>query len=150
MDPIDLTGLDVQAAREVVTGYLRSLKAVQRRLRDAAEQVQRWEGRVRLAAREAEHDLSRRAALRAEEARARFATLAAEEQELAAVVGRLKVELQRLRTAPALSGLDAEELLSALRSLASDRDVLADELAGLQVENDIAELKRKLDADSCR
>ena len=148
VEPIDLQGLDAQTAREVVAGYLRSLKEVQRQLRAAAEQVRLWEGRANLASEAGEHDLARRAAGKAAEARAHLVTLAAEEQEVAAAAGRLKAELQRLRAAPALSGIDPDALLAELQSLTGEPDALADELAGLQVEHDLAELKRKLDAES--
>ena len=145
---IDLQGLDPAAAREVVARYLSSSRELQRQLRSAHEQEELWQKRTLLARQAGERQLEQRAASRLEEARATRERLSAEDFELSAVIDRLKAELHRLRAAPALSGVDAEQLLADLRSIGGEPDAIDDELRKLQTEHDLRELKRRLEADS--
>ena len=63
------------------------------------------------------------------------------------VIDRLKAELQRLRAAPGLSGIDADQLLTDLRSIAGEPDETAESLQELQTEHELRELKRRLKAE---
>lgn len=148
MDPIDLCGLDEQSAREVVLGYLSSLKEVQRQLCIAESQVRLWESRMSLASEVGKHDLARRTADRVEQARAQRAELAAEEQQVAAMAGQLKDELKQLRSMPELSGIDAEGLLAELQSSTGEHDMLGKEIADLEAEQQLSDLKFDIDNES--
>ena len=148
MDPIDLCGLNKESARELVLGYLRSLKEVQRQLRIADSQVRLWESRMSLASEVGKHDLARRTAARVERARAQRAELSAEEQQVASIAGRLKDELKQLRSMPELSGIDAEGLLAELQSSTGEHDILVSEIADLEAEQRLSDLKSDIDNES--
>jgi len=144
---IDLQGLDPAAAREVVAGYLRSSRELRRQLSSAREQEELWQKRTALARRAGDRDLERRAESRMLAARADREKLSAEDFELSVVIDRLKAELQRLRAAPELSGIDADHLLTDLRSITGEPDETAEALQELQTEHDLRELKRRLQAE---
>ncbi len=144
---IDLQGLDPATAREVVAGYLRSSWELQGQLRSAREQEGLWQRRTVLARQAGDLDLEQRAQRRLKEARATREKLSADDFELSVVIDRLKAELQKLRAAPALTGIDAEQLLADLRSIAGEPDATAEALQELQTERELRELKRRLAAE---
>ncbi len=147
MADIDLRGLDPATAREVVAGYLRSSRELRGKLRSAREQEALWQKRTLLARQAGDHELEHRAQRRLKEARETSGRLSAEDFELSAVVDRLKAELQRLRAAPELSGIDADQLLTDLRSIAGEPDATAEALQELQTERELRELKRRLESE---
>ena len=100
-----------------------------------------------LARQAGDHELEQRAQRRLKEARETSGRLSAEDFELSAVIDRLKAELQRLRAAPELSGIDADQLLTELRSIAGEPDATAEALQELQTERELRELKRRLEAE---
>lgn len=144
---IDLQGLDAAAAREVVAGYLKSSMELRRQLRSARDREDLWQKRTAQARRAGNRELEQQAESRYFEARANREKLSAEEFELSAVIDRLKAALQRLRAAPALSGIDAEQLLTDLRSIAGEPDATAEALQELQTEHELRELKRRLESE---
>lgn len=147
MADIDLQGLDPATAREVVAAYLSSSRELRRQLQTAREQEDLWQKRTALARRAGDPELEQRAASRLHEVRASREKLTAEDFELSAVIDRLKAELQRLRAAPELSGIDADQLLTDLRSIAGEPDETAESLQELQTEHELRELKRRLKAE---
>ncbi len=149
MADIDLQGLDPATAREVVAGYLSSSRELQGQLRSAREQEGLWQRRTVLARQAGDLDLEQRAQRRLKEARTRATRekLSADDFELSVVIDRLKAELQKLRAAPALTGIDAEQLLADLRSIAGEPDATAEALQELQTERELRELKRRLAAE---
>ena len=147
MADIDLQGLDPATAREVVAGYLRSSRELQGQLRSAREQEELWQRRTVLARQAGDLELEQRAQRRLKEARATREKLSADDFELSVVIDRLKAELQKLRAAPALTGIDAEQLLADLRSIAGEPDATAEALQELQTERELRELKRRLAAE---
>ena len=147
MADIDLQGLDPATAREVVAGYLRSSRELQGQLRSAREQEELWQRRTVLARQAGDLELEQRAQRRLKEARATREKLSADDFELSVVIDRLKAELQKLRAAPALTGIDAEQLLADLRSIAGEPDATAAALQELQTERELRELKRRLAAE---
>ncbi len=147
VDDIDLQGLDPATAREVVAGYLRSSRELRGQLRSAREQEELWQKRTLLARQAGDLELEQRAQRRLKEARETSGRLSAEDFELSVVVDRLKAELQRLRAAPELSGIDADQLLTDLRSIAGEPDATAEALQELQTERELRELKRRLEAE---
>ena len=147
MADIDLQGLDPAAAREVVAGYLSSSREVRGQLRSAREQEELWQKRTLLARQAGDLDLEQRAQRRLKEARETSERLSAEDFELTAVIDRLKAELRKLRATPELSGVDAEQLLADLRSIAGEPDATAEALQDLQTERELRELKRRLEAE---
>ncbi len=147
MADIDLQGLDPATAREVVAGYLRSSRELQGQLRSAREQEELWQRRTVLARQAGDLELEQRAQRRLKEARETREKLSADDFELSVVIDRLKAELQRLRAAPALTGIDAEQLLADLRSIAGEPDATAAALQELQTERELRELKRRLAAE---
>ncbi len=147
MADIDLQGLDPAAAREVVAGYLSSSRELRGQLRSAREQEELWQKRTLLARQAGDLDLEQRAQRRLKEARETSERLSAEDFELTAVIDRLKAELQKLRATPELSGVDAEQLLADLRSIAGEPDATAEALQDLQTERELRELKRRLEAE---
>lgn len=116
-------------------------------MRSAREQEALWQKRTLLARQAGDHELEQRARRRLEEARETSGRLSAEDFELSAVIDRLKAELQRLRAAPELSGIDADQLLTDLRSIAGEPDATAEALQELQTERELRELKRRLEAE---
>ena len=144
---IDLQGLDPEAAREVVAGYLRSSRELRRQLSSAREQEDLWQKRTELARRAGDRQLERQAESRMLAARANREKLSAEDFELSVVIDRLKAELRRLRAAPELSGIDADQLLTDLRSITGEPDATAEALQELQTEHELRELKRRLEAE---
>ena len=147
VDDIDLQGLDPATAREVVAGYLRSSRELRGQLRSAREQEELWQKRTLLARQAGDLELEQRAQRRLKEARETSGRLSAEDFELSVVIDRLKAELQRLRAAPELSGIDADQLLTDLRSIAGEPDATAEALQELQTERELRELKRRLEAE---
>ncbi len=147
MADIDLQGLDPATAREVVAGYLSSSRELQGQLRSAREQEELWQRRTVLARQAGDLELEQRAQRRMKEARATREKLSADDFELSVVIDRLKAELQKLRAAPALTGIDAEQLLADLRSIAGEPDATAAALQELQTERELRELKRRLAAE---
>lgn len=147
MADIDLQGLDPATAREVVAGYLSSSRELQGQLRSAREQEELWQRRTVLARQAGDLELEQRAQRRLKEARATREKLSADDFELSVVIDRLKAELQKLRAAPALTGIDAEQLLADLRSIAGEPDATAEALQELQTERELRELKRRLAAE---
>lgn len=146
MADIDLQGLDPATAREVVAGYLSSSRELQARLRSAREQEELWRKRTLLARQAGNLELEQRAQRRLKEAGETREKLNADGFELSVVIDRLKAELRRLRAAPALSGIDADQLLADLRSIAGEPDATAEALQELQTERELRELKRRLEA----
>ena len=144
---IDLQGLDPEAAREVVAGYLRSSRELRRQLSSAREQEDLWQKRTELARHAGDRQLERQAESRMLAARANREKLSAEDFELSVVIDRLKAELRRLRAAPELSGIDADQLLTDLRSITGEPDATAEALQELQTEHELRELKRRLEAE---
>ena len=147
MADIDLQGLDPATAREVVAGYLRSSRELQGQLRSAREQEELWQRRTVLARQAGDLELEQRAQRRLKEARETREKLSADDFELSVVIDRLKAELQKLRAAPTLTGIDAEQLLADLRSIAGEPDATAAALQELQTERELRELKRRLAAE---
>ncbi len=147
VDDIDLQGLDPATAREVVAGYLRSSRELRGQMRSAREQEELWQKRTLLARQAGDLELEQRAQRRLKEARETSGRLSAEDFELSVVIDRLKAELQRLRAAPELSGIDADQLLTDLRSIAGEPDATAEALQELQTERELRELKRRLEAE---
>ena len=147
MADIDLQGLDPATAREVVAGYLSSSRELQGQLRSAREQEELWQRRTVLARQAGDLELEQQAQRRLKEARATREKLSADDFELSVVIDRLKAELQKLRAAPALTGIDAEQLLADLRSIAGEPDATAEALQELQTERELRELKRRLAAE---
>lgn len=147
MGDIDLQGLDPATAREVVAGYLSSSRELRGQLRSAREQEELWQKRTLLARQAGDLELEQRAQRRLKEARETSEKLSAEDFELSVVIDRLKAELRRLRAAPELSGIDADQLLTDLRSIAGEPDATAEALQELQTERELRELKRRLEAE---
>lgn len=145
---VDLEGLDPAAAREVVAGYLTSARELQRQLQSARDREELWRKRTLQARQAGDQELTQRAETRLQEARAACEKLTAEEFELSVVIDRLKKELSRLQAAPALSGIDADQLLADLRSIAGEPDPTADALKDLQTEQELRALKRRLQGES--
>ena len=150
IDPTDsdLHGLEPEAAREVVAGYLQSAQELRRQLQSARGQEALWQKRTALARQAGDAALAQRAEARRQEARAARERLTAEEFELSVVIDRLKAQLKRLQDAPALSGIDAEALLADLQSISGEPDPTADALKDLQTEQELRELKRRLEGGS--
>ena len=145
---IDLQELDPATAREVVVGYLTSSRELRRQLRSAREQEDLWQKRTALAREAGDPELEQRVEGQLHEARANREKLSAEDFELSAAINRLKMGLRRLREAPALSGVDADQLLADLQSVAGDQDRTAEEFRDLQAEHELRKLKRSLEGES--
>lgn len=145
---IDLQELDPSTAREVVADYLTSSGELRRQLRSAREQEDLWQKRAVVARGAGDPEVQQRTEGRLYEARANREKLSAEDFELSAAINRLKVGLRTLREAPALSGVDADQLLANLQSIAGEQDPTAEEFRDLQTEHELREIKQRLKAES--
>ena len=149
-DDFDLEGLSVAEARAYVTEFITSLKAVQRQREAAANDLELWKKRVRLATEKGETDLAREALTQAEEAHRKFVALKGEERELDFKVGELKNRLAKVQNEPQMS-VNADALLNQLEGIVGTdhetRDALTEAEAEVALEKLKSEMQQADDTD---
>jgi phage shock protein A len=144
VDDTDISGMDPDAAREYVLGFIKSLKETRRQRERLVEDLGRWRERIGLAQRQARTDLAEQAGKRAESLRDEVAKLDREEEELKAKVAILKENLKRLQGCFRYT-VDAEQLLAQLEMAAGERDDTVERIKEIEVQSRLEELKRKIE-----
>jgi hypothetical protein len=153
-DDTDLSGLDYESARAYALEFLTSLKATDKALVQAREELAVWEGRAALAASKGLADLESAARAKADEARERIRTLEAERAETAAKVARIREKLPMVKATE--KSVDADLLLAQLQMATGEAlDPQAPALSELDAtiktgaaDAALEELKRKLKGNS--
>ena len=125
MDTFDLTGLDLQSAKEIIVRVIRSSKETTAQRVKLENELGVWQGRVRLAVENGRSDLQAEAQTRVGDLEFQLEGLRAEEAELLRGVDRMKRQLALIENTPELS-VDPEALLMQLEQLAGERDELSE------------------------
>jgi hypothetical protein len=143
MEDTDIGFLDFESAREYVLAFITTLKKTQKERAVTEEELNHWQGRIKLADSRGEPLLKRAAEQRVQELESRCHKLLQEELDLKLKVGVLK---EKLKTVKIRSGLrvDADVLLAQLQMLAGEPDVLEENLRSLEAEKALQALKRKM------
>jgi hypothetical protein len=143
-DDTDISGLDPQAAREYVLGFIKALEETRRQKGKLVEERNLWRGRVELAESQRRTDLAEKARGRMEGLQPQIDRLEAEERSLLGKVARLK---ERLKTLPAGAGqtLDAEQLLTELRMVVGERDDTEDKIREIEIQAKLEALKKRME-----
>ena len=145
---INLQELDPLRAQEVVIEHLISSRELSRQLRFAREQEELWRKRSVLAQEAGDLELKKRTDSRLLKAHAKREDLCREYSELSETIHSLKLSLRKLREARDSSISDVNQLLADLQSVTGAQDLDAEEFRDLQAEEEIRELKRRLEAES--
>ena len=158
MDETDLSGLDLESAKEYIFAYAVDVKRLDKEIADRGAEIERWKGRVALA----EGKLSAAApatdasmAALAEAARAKvaeesgkLASLEAERADLRAQIGRMREQLPMIKARE--RSIDPDRLLAELQLMTGE--LLGPEGEGgrsaAATEADFAKLEAESKADS--
>lgn len=147
MEPIDLTGLDQQSAREIVVQVIKSLKQTSAQRTKVAGELEMWRKRVSLAAEHGKSDLQAQAQTRVDDLTFQLEGLQAEEHELIRTVDRLKRQLRDMEQEPRLS-VDTDALLTQLEILGGERDELSDAFRETEADALLEKLKQEMNEDT--
>ncbi len=153
-DDTDLSGLDYESARAYALDFLTSLKATEKALAAAREELGLWTGRAGLAASKGLADLEAAARAKAEEAQARIRDLESERAETAGKIARIREKLPMVKASE--RSVDADLLLAELQMATGEAlDLKAAALSELDTtiktgaaDAALEELKRKLKGNS--
>jgi phage shock protein A len=146
MTDTDLSGMDQEAARDYVLGFIKSLKETQRQKMGVLREKKRWQERLGLAEKEGRPDLAAEAGKRVEGFQKEADLLSREEAALLAKVDLLKENLRRLPENPDY-GVDAQSLLAELQILAGERDETSEQIEELEAESRLEALKKKIEEE---
>jgi hypothetical protein len=152
MDDADLTGLDLDAAKEYIFAYAVDVKRLDKDISDAQSELERWKGRVGLAeAKLAAGDASMATLVEAARAKVeaeagKVSALEAERGELRAKIARMREQLPLIKARE--RSIDPDRLLAELQMMTGELlgDTLGDE--GVATESDFAKLESEAKADS--
>ena len=147
MEDTDLSNLTPQDAREYVLAFLTTLKQTSRQREQAAQELEAWRSRLKLAEEKGTADLASKAASVVRGLEAKHATLVAEEEELTAKVEILKQNLRRVEVTG--TRLVDTDLLQAELDMAVGEETKAaqatdEALRDAQANSALDELKKKL------
>lgn len=162
MDETDLSGLDLEGAKEYIFAYAVDVKRLDKEIADRAAELERWKGRVALAegklaavasAGTAAPDASMTALAEAArskvaEEEGKLASLEAERADLRAKIGRMREQLPMIKARE--RSIDPDRLLAELQLMTGE--LLGPEAEGgrsaAATEADFAELEAEAKADS--
>jgi hypothetical protein len=154
MDDTDLTGLDLEAAKEYIFAYSVDVKRLDKAIADSGAELERWKGRValvegKLAAAPADAPmaaLAEAARSKVAEESARLAALEAERAELRAKIGRMREQLPMIKARE--RSIDPDRLLAELQMMTGE--LLGDDggRSAAATEAEFAKLEAGAKADS--
>ena len=143
MRDTDIDFMDFQSAREYVLAFITTLKKTQKQRAVAAEELEHWRGRVKLADSRGEPVLKRGAEQRVTELEAQSQQLLQEELELKRKVDVLKEKLKATKIRSSLQ-VDADALLAQMQMLVGEPDRLKEDLRSTEADQALQELKKKM------
>jgi phage shock protein A len=143
--------MEPEDARAYVLAFIQTLKEVLNRRESMAEELKRWQERIRLAESAGRMDLADAARRKEAEYREDLAGLDAEKEDLEAKVAVLKDNLRRLEGQFRFT-VDTEQLLAELNMLVGEETKaetdLLQKFKDEQVSAELEELKKKLDEET--
>ena len=144
MRDTEIDFMDFESAREYVLAFITTLKETQKQRAVAAEELEHWRGRVKLAESRAEPVLKRGAEQRVAELEAHSHQLIQEELDLKRKVDVLKEKLKATKIRSSLK-VDADALLAHMQMLVGEPDHLQENLLKEEAEQALQDLKKKMD-----
>jgi phage shock protein A len=143
MRDTDIDFMDFDSAREYVLAFITTLKKTQKQRAVAAEELEHWRGRVKLAEARGEPVLKRSAEQRVAELEAHNQQLHQEELELKRKVDVLKGKLKATKIRSSLQ-VDADALLAQMQMLVGEPDRLQEDLRNTEADQALQALKKKM------
>jgi hypothetical protein len=117
MDDTDLTGLDLEGAKEYIFAYSVDVKRLDKAIADGLAELERWKGRVALAEGR-QPALAEAARARVEEESGKLASLEAERADLRAKIGRMREQLPMIKARE--RSIDPDRLLAELQLMTGE------------------------------
>jgi phage shock protein A len=148
LDDTDLSGLDIESAREYVVSFIATLKQTQNKKVQIEEDIRLWESRVKLAEDSQKLELKTEAENRLNSLREDYRLLEAEESELIRKVAILKENLKKLKATYVEYSVDAEQLLADITMIAGEKDELSEKFKQEEAESELERLKKKMDGEN--
>ena len=141
---IDIDFMDYPSAREYVLNFITALRKTQKDRGMLQEELNLWEGRVKLAEERGEPILKKGAQDRVEELKSKNDLILAEEKDLKRKISILKDKLKFIKTRSSLS-VDADALLAQMQMVVGEEDTVAKEFQDQEAQVALDELKKKID-----
>ncbi|MBN2535403.1 MAG: hypothetical protein JXB88_21170 [Spirochaetales bacterium] len=142
-DETDLTGMDVDSAKEYVLSYITTLKQTQRELKVIEGELDLWQKRVEFAKERGRPDLISAAEMKAREISEKYAKLELEEKDLAGKARILMENFKKLKTGFTPT-VDAEQLAAELDMITGGPDKVAEKIIEEETIAELEKLKQKL------
>jgi len=150
MDDSDLSGLDLDAAREYIFAYAVDIKRYDKEIASARSELELWSSRAKLAEGKGLSDLAAQARAKADEVTSRIQAMEAEQAELRAKVGRMRQQLPLIRARE--RSIDPDRLLAELQlmtgELLCDRPGSGQSQTSATAERELANLEAATAAES--
>ena len=143
-DDLDLSGLDVRAARGFVLRYATSLKEAARRRSALAADLQAWTDRAALARERGRADLAAAAEARVAALQPELAAAGTDEATLSAQVATLKERLKLKMHGEIERSVDSERLEAELEMLVGEEGAVDSKLRSAQAASELDELRKRL------
>jgi chromosome segregation ATPase len=146
MDDTDLSGLDLDSAKEYIFGYAIDVKRLDKDIADAGVELERWKGRVALAeGKLAAGDQSMATLVQAAQAKlgeeaGKVSALEAERAELRAKINRMREQLPTIKASE--RSIDPDRLLAELQLMTGEL------LGGTATEAGFTKLEADAKADA--
>jgi phage shock protein A len=150
IDPFDLSGMSLQAAKEYVAVHLHELKQVETQMKTLEDDLSTWQNRVVLAKSKGEEQLAEKAMAKVEVIQVGYHQKKREYQELSITVDRLKERLKN-KNNEFQHTVDSDSLLMQLEELAgkpSEEMQLEKNLNHLDVNSKLEAMKQRLASKS--
>ena len=142
-DELDLTGMDIPAAKEYVMAYLTTLKQTQKDMKVLSEEIALWQGRVTFAQERSREDLKAAAQAKVSELSGKYARLEAEEKELGGKVRTLLANLKKLQGSFTPT-VNVDQLQAEFDMIVGEKDELAEKFKEEETLSELEKLKQKL------
>jgi hypothetical protein len=117
MDDTDLTGLDLDGAKEYIFAYAVDVKRLDKAIADSGSELERWKGRVALAEGR-QPALAEAARAKVEEEAGKLASLQAERADLRAKIDRMRERLPMIKARE--RSIDPDRLLAELQLMTGE------------------------------
>jgi phage shock protein A len=154
MDETNLTGLDLEAAREYIFAYSVDLKRLEKTISESGAELERWKGRVALAEgklAQAPADaslagLAEAARAKVAEESARLAALESERAELRGKIARMREQLPMIKARE--RSVDPDRLLAELQLMTGELLGERGDGSAAATDADFAKLEAEAKADA--
>jgi phage shock protein A len=146
LDIPDIRGLELEDAKEIVFGFVTTLKKTEQAIASAKEELAQWQSRAQLAQDKGHPDLVSAATEKVRELTEKIAGLETERDELAPVVNKLKQDLHMARSGVGLN-YDPDYLAAEVEVMLGDQvkdNAVKKEIESLSVDDELAALKKKM------